>query len=720
MGLFSKTIIYVDSAIYNLSGDPLDRGNFLRSSVANCILDPNRRDRSIGKSIVANHLRGPAVKQRAFHRWAQNNFSVGCSSAEFVGTGTIGSFDITPYVPVASGYEVVVQTFEIENADFFRWAEQHILATRPDDLLTTWTCSYDQATNQITIQYEDLSTEIITATDYVGSDRYIYVNYIERVPASLPETWVGKIWIYHVGSGVVALDNLDASSNIPPEFFPFIPLRMWNKPIDHADYSDIYADCEEAYKRYTQKSITEILEKIEDNENVGDIDHAFMVFGVPLNTNDNAGRRYIYEFFKELIPYQTWGRAEYETWRTNLLSLDPAYFDVSGNENRIRLKSDHPLAAPYDISVSWSCISEEIFAGVGKVDAKSGEVWLQEGRTTTANQTYIYDYSDSSGEPKYRTRTVEVEELDIYHQVDADTYKVLRISGLVHTNMVYGGRSIEIHPSEALADEDESGFFIPMHGPTLKKLSLVVGTQACVGNALLVLNCYKVVKLKWYQIGFFRILLSIVLAVISAFIFPGAGGILGSHIAVGTSMGFTGIMATIAGSIANTLAAVVLSSVLNAMGGIFEKLGVVFNILLSFVAGQMFSNLFSTGAFSFNFADMFRAENLLRLTSAVGDGIQQYAQTKIEDIQNQLVGLDTWFNEESERIENLTEELLGYSGVLINPLQFTQLNQSGPRAESSDSFLARTLLTGHDIADVSLNVIENFAEISLQLPDYTA
>lgn len=719
MGLFSKKKIYVASSIYNLAGDPLERGNFLRSTVANVILDPNRSGRPIGRAILDTHLKGPAVRQRAFHRWSQQHYTLGAIEAGISRSTDIEGFDVSPYVPVAENYEASVQSARAEDADFFMWAEQHILETRPEDLNTAWTCDHDPATNLITIQYEDLSEEVIPATNFDGSKRYLYVTYIERLPESLPATWVTKIWIYQIGSGIVALDNICAATPIESEFFPFIPVRMWNKAIDHEDYSDIFPDCAKAYKKYADRDISELLAKIEDNENVGDIDHAFVVFGVPLNTDDNAGRRYIYEFFRELIGHQSVTREMYETWRLGVIAENFLYSGPKGYSNSITLKSTQELNAPYHITISWSCIDERIYVGVGKEGAKPGDVWLQMGRELGADEA-DYTYYDDFGVLQYRREYLDIEELDIYYQVDADTYKVIRVSGLVHSNRVYGSKAIEIGPREALADTDESGFFIPMHGPTLKKLPIVSGTQACVGNALLILNSYVVVKLKWYQIGFFRILFSIVLAVISAFVFPGAGGILGPHFAVGSSMGFTGLMATIAGSIANTLAAIVLSTVLNAVGGIFEKLGLVLNVLMSFVAGEFFGNLFSTGTFSFNFTEMFSASNLIRLTGAVSQGVQQWSQAQLTGIQNQLIGLNTWFEEESERIENLTHELLGYSGVLINPLQFTQLGQTAPRVESSDSFLARTLLTGHDIADVSLNVIENFAEISLQLPDYTS
>ena len=53
------------------------------------------------------------------------------------------------------------------------------------------------------------------------------------------------------------------------------------------------------------------------------------------------------------------------------------------------------------------------------------------------------------------------------------------------------------------------------------------------------------------------------------------------------------------------------------------------------------------------------------------------------------------------------EEMFGTAGQgVIDPMQFVSL-------ESLDSFLSRTLMTGSDIADMSLNMVGSYSDMTL-------
>src|SRR5690606_22369136 len=76
----------------------------------------------------------------------------------------------------------------------------------------------------------------------------------------------------------------------------------------------------------------DILEQINNHENVEDIDYASVVFGVSLNTKDNASKKYIYKFLQYLmnLPDEETlakAKAQYEKaqadWDKFLTSSDP-------------------------------------------------------------------------------------------------------------------------------------------------------------------------------------------------------------------------------------------------------------------------------------------------------------------------------------------------------------------------------------------------------------
>jgi hypothetical protein len=50
----------------------------------------------------------------------------------------------------------------------------------------------------------------------------------------------------------------------------------------------------------------------------------------------------------------------------------------------------------------------------------------------------------------------------------------------------------------------------------------------------------------------------------------------------------------------------------------------------------------------------------------------------------------------------------------INPMMLTDATEYF--GETSETFLSRTLMTGSDIAELTRAMVENFAEISLELP----
>ena len=91
------------------------------------------------------------------------------------------------------------------------------------------------------------------------------------------------------------------------------------------------------------------------------------------------------------------------------------------------------------------------------------------------------------------------------HQISDTEWEALEIIGAVHDNLIYNNKSVTITATEALLDNEESGFLLPIHYATYREMSLVDATQLGTQTSFMVLNSYKVVKKKWYQTGFFKL-----------------------------------------------------------------------------------------------------------------------------------------------------------------------------------------------------------------------
>lgn len=554
------------------------------------------------------------------------------------------------------------------------------------------------------------------------------------------------IFIYKVGSGIPALDNLPVNPINEYEFFPVIPVRINNQFI--SEYG-VFPKVKKAYKKVFGTKIEGLIEELEDNDSLEDIDYGFIQFGVLGNEKDYAGKLYLYEFFKMLMQRQLYTKTDYEAYRAQILTQNRKINDYNTwaenqyRPNGVGFGEPEPeritVAAPktssihirtfsdafnhYDLKYNWAYIHETIRPGKGRDGAKRKDIWFRKGPDVR-----IPDPSDPD---KRRVINrflplIPSSVVYLYHQFENLKYRRLEIYGMHMLNLVYNNKSVYatlLNAIETTADESE--FFVPLHYPTLNRLTLIDQNQLATIDRLIVFNCYKVVKRKWYQRGIFKILLVIVIAAVTVLINPAmatqAIGIFGSNAAVAASFaafGLTGMTALMAGAITNALGAMILSTIVSMAGqNIFKgKWGAIIGTLVSFVAGQYANAYATTGTFAVNWGNILRADNLLKLTETVTKAYEGFVRGDIQDMMGDLDSLQDKYKEQTEKIEELTAELIGSGKGIVDPSLLTESTFNFIN-ESSDSFLTRTLLSGSEIAELSNDMIEGFADLTLQLPD---
>lgn len=302
----------------------------------------------------------------------------------------------------------------------------------------------------------------------------------------------------------------------------------------------------------------------------------------------------------------------------------------------------------------------------------------------------------------------------IHWQEDVNTYRTLEVVGAMHRNAIYGGKSVDTYPIDALNDPEESGFIVPLSEGIFKGMRLLDSTQMCTANSYLVFNCYQVVKKKWYQKGIFKLVIVVAAIAISVYT-GGAGGVglLGSNAAIGASLGFTGVTALVVGAVANALAAIILTKIISSVSVslLGDKIGALIGAIASFAALQVGTALMNNQSLSTLIGQMSRAENILKLTSAVGNGYQGYVQASVKELAEMTQQVLEDYKAEKSAIDTAYQQNIASSGVDV--LAVTQAVES--LYESPNSFLSRTLMTGEDVCDMSMNLIYNFAEITLSL-----
>lgn len=604
-------------------------------------------------------------------------------------------------------------------------------------------------------------TETIVTRRVGDHLRPVYDHHTDTQDTILDRIYGGAlVWWYKIGTGEATLDALSEDLSVSPtqsEYFPYMPIRLNNVSITHADYDDItgsglYELTNRAYRRATGggQRFSKIVDEIEDNPDIGDIDYAFTHHGVALHVIEPSCRKYMYKWFKSIMVHQDTNSSYMSGYKTLADAYvaewddlndwiydqgDPArprYGDAQPaipkladlKKTRVKLACTDVQLKNLDMRIYWVNISETIGNSGTPTNpdtgnpAEKGDVWLQGGTDITWTVTKgigVNAYSD----------THTVERLDMYWMTASGTYDKLVMYGLKHKNYVYGGESVDTNGKEALADTDPTGFLIPLHYPTIQALGLKDATQMATANTFIIFNSYEIVKQRWYQ-GFLGMLIIIIVVIILAVVFaPAAGGgvgLLGGNAAIGAAMGLTGTAAIVAGAIVNALVAIAVSQIISAgSAAIFgDKWGAivaaVINLAITLGAGGVsFDNLSELGT----------ASNLLKISSAIANGYAGYTQGAVAEIGDKMEDNRAKFIEDQKAIDKLLLNLRGgISGLNFDPLQLTDsvrgndlsASGSGYITETLDEFIHRTTMTGSDIVDLSLAMINNFADLSLELP----
>ena len=251
------------------------------------------------------------------------------------------------------------------------------------------------------------------------------------------------------------------------------------------------------------------------------------------------------------------------------------------------------------------------------------------------------------------------------------------------------------------------------------------GTEMNICSAYMILNSYQVVKKKWYQTGIFAVIVIIVIVVVSYFYPPAggaAGGVLGTNAAVGAAIVGAGASAAViamVGAIANAIAGAILGAIISRVATkVFGNsiLGQLIAVVAVAMIGD-YRTAASSGAntslgLSEAFGSMMRAENLLKLGMSAVNGYSEYINKSTMHILDEARELQEAYSAEVRRIQEMYVEQFG-AGKVIDPMAFTTAGQG--RVESADTFLSRTLMTGTDIAEMTHNMLSEFASLTLTL-----
>ncbi len=540
--------------------------------------------------------------------------------------------------------------------------------------------------------------------------------------------------IYQKGSSSTGDALLFNTPTTIESFFPVIPLRRDNVMVDLANFPTQYGWNRKATRKCfgSKKKYDTLIESLADNESLEDIDHAWVVFGVSLSTKQQDGLKYLYEFFKTLADTTIVGLGTYKSasayqsaWEAFLVASETSTNDET--EDDVNSRPLPPVAQEYTIAINASAAVQDWLFNT-TITAKGGDQVVGSGYHAKAlgkvGNAWVYAKStitirvpvfDNEGRKYYENKVSTI--IAFGKQVTSSIWVEYEFFDLVHTNNVYQGVTATTLGTTVIASTDEnSSFIVPLHQEIFNQLTLVRGTQLSLECSFLVVNYYDKQTIPWYASGFFQIVLVvvvIVVAVYTGYIGPESAGIFGTNAAVGATIGFTGTAAILAGAIANAVGAAIVASMLTkvSVAAFGEDIGKLVGFIASAITINMMS---STGSFSLadSWAQMTKADNLLKLTMS---GVQEYGnymQGQAMEINAQTQALLLEADTAMKDLNKLMQELLGDTGV--DPSTITDAMRYA--TENPEQFLSRTTMTGTDIAELSIKLVEDFPASQLALP----
>lgn len=738
MGLFSsKTVINVSSVSYNIAGDAKDRTQFLKDRMVYF--------RAAGLGIAGNmsaaYRKGQGVRLKQAYRYAASlPQGVPSASIDLYKTSDLEN-EIQSLLDSEHGpdvYKVMDSSFAL--GDVTSTVEQHLGArfgwdpitnkmSRPpvdiDPLFTEDTNvqwgEYKKVPpgipvptfhDKITIELRhtnpnsalpDYSYEFVRPATH--QERTVTLNV--RVQEVETEEYVSLD--FPIGNGTYpTLDAYYANRNGWNDynsFFPVIPLRVENL--------DLMRDSNKRSVAYRQKiklgkllgvDVKALAEQINENVNIKDIDHAFLVIGANLGSKSKAEQDYLFHFWFRCWEYQVASRDEaaYAAWRST-----PTNSRNKPEMNVLRIKDPEDGEKAYEIVIEWNYITKTQTNGrfelsPGKL-AKKGDVQIIKG---TGSQDNFY------------VRTVqffvESSTITIRKQITDGYYISLVISGAMHKNYVYSGKTVETTAWNALNDPDEhSGFIVPLYMPIFNSLDIKRRTQLAEESKYMVFNCYKVSKKKWYQTGVFKIVLAIVLIVITVITWGGASGsAAGIWSAVANFAVSMGISAALLVALAKFAVGYVISLIIGKMQGAFislmgERLGRIFAAIVTIVAsiyagGGNMSSAFTSGT---------GLVNAVNIINATGQVFSAYTEGTLIERQKDMEAYVDQVKEEQKKIDELTAGFFGDgNNVSIDTLLSIQQIL---REESPDVFISRTLMSSSEIIDMTYGMVSDMVSIEI-------
>lgn len=497
-------------------------------------------------------------------------------------------------------------------------------------------------------------------------DEYFHVRYISN--------GIVKYWMYKQGSGnFPELDSLFEPDLVVGEYFPNVYFRLNKTNPKNNQSSDAYKASKKMMK-ILGGDYSDLVDRIHENPDIGDVEQAYLTFAVPADTADEAEIGYLYEYFDRL---RDAGSSSIESSKR---------MRIYGGVQNIDKYSISIRDAAVNISLIHDGIFKKRFVGnfgpVGSVASGKGTYTYQQeisrriaGQTTTLNLDLI-------GEYRYYRK-----------QIGLNLYDELRVYDLKMKYFIWGNHNT--------VNGDDAGeiCLIPLDMNITKSMPITEREYLYNRAMHVVFNSVHIQKVKWYQQSWFATFIQIVGIVLTVMSFGTDGG------------QFMALAAAITAGSYYIAAQIILTMVLNYL--MTQEL---FKLFVKMV-GPEFAFLVALAAAAYGMSQYLGDASKQAISTAkdflqLANGLVSSAQSSLEDMYKDLLKDASAFEKEM----GLKQDLLEKAENLLTVDSY--LNPFVIIGESPTDYFNRTAHSGN-IGTMLIDDVHSFYSRSLTLPRIT-
>lgn len=307
---------------------------------------------------------------------------------------------------------------------------------------------------------------------------------------------------------------------------------------------------------------------------LGDIDYMTILLGVAINSKNKADQRYMFEFFYNVYvnyklmngetPQGVLGGLSTYSGQGNLRKFFGSVFKKIGNEGSTGFTRFTIYNGSSNLNLTYDWGHAEYFEANGKWQpkAKVGEYgvlaglqkhsWTEYIPRTDSEGNLIYIYNEDTGRNELQYELVHresyINETLFCYQSSENRWHFIMFAGLGLTNLVYHGKTVYTDAYDAVKESDStntlqysfkgdsdgtydeytlfsfsyvensgrtpSAFIVPLEQSTFYEIGVPYEVDISYGCQYLVCNCWEKKKVRWYQHGWFSVILSFTVAII--------------------------------------------------------------------------------------------------------------------------------------------------------------------------------------------------------------